>query len=377
MSSILIAGDLVPINRVSSLFEEKRYSDIFNQVREITQQCDYCIVNLEAPIVASNDCKPIAKSGPNLKTNSSVIEALKYAGFDAVTLANNHFRDYGNEGCQDTLRLLMENDIRFVGGGINAMEAQQTMYQQLGKGIKVAIINCCEHEYSVADNYNAGANPIEPIRQYYSIREAKTKADYVIVIVHGGIEGYQYPTPRMQEWYRFFVDCGADVVVNHHQHCYSGYETYKGKYIFYGLGNFSFDRNFQNKTSWYEGFMLKLIFDEGRIDYCMIPYVQGKEKPAVEILQETERFYSTIEKINGVINDSVALVAEYRYYLNETLKGEKYILCPYKNKYLAALYVRGFLPGFLPLSRWRALQNRINCESHRERYLYFLRNKLN
>ena len=43
----------------------------------------------------------------------------------------------------------------------------------------------------------------------------------------------------MKETYRFFVDCGADAVINHHQHCYSGYEYYKDKFICYGLGNFA------------------------------------------------------------------------------------------------------------------------------------------
>ena len=84
-------------------------------------------------------------------------------------------------------------------------------------------------------------NPLLPIQQFYKIQEAKENADYVLVIVHGGIEHYQLPTSRMIETYRFFIDAGADAVVNHHQHCYSGYERYKSKPIIYGLGNLLFD----------------------------------------------------------------------------------------------------------------------------------------
>lgn len=378
MFSILIAGDLVPIGRVANLLDEKRYSEVFGQVKRLTDECDFCVVNLEAPIVETNGCQPIKKSGPNIKTNNSVIEALKYVGFDAVTLANNHFRDYGNQGCQETLHELVNNDIKYVGGGVNIKDAKRTMYHQFNcnRGGVIAIINCCEHEYSIADDFNSGANPLNPVQQFYAIKEAKQTADYVIVIVHGGIEGFPLPTPRMQEWYRFFIDCGADVVVNHHQHCYSGYEVYKGKPIFYGLGNFCFDRNLMKMDSWYEGYLLKLSFDEGRVTFNLIPYIQGKDKPSVEILTDTTLFHKEIKRLNSIISDKDALSAEYRYYLDETVKSEKYILCPYKNKYLAALYVRGLLPGFLPTSRWRALQNRINCESHRDRYLYYLRNKL-
>ena len=92
-------------------------------------------------------------------------------------------------------------------------------------GETLAIINCCEHEFSIADDDSAGANPLNPIQQYYKIKEARLNADYVLVIVHGGHEMYQLPSLRMVDTYRFFIDAGADAVVNHHQHCFSGYET--------------------------------------------------------------------------------------------------------------------------------------------------------
>ena len=73
------------------------------------------------------------------------------------------------------------------------------------------------------------------------IQIAKEDNDLVIVIVHGGREHYQLPTPKQRERFRFYADAGADFVVGHHTHCYSGYEIYKGKPIFYSLGNFIFD----------------------------------------------------------------------------------------------------------------------------------------
>ena len=240
----------------------------------------------------------------------------------------------------------------------------------------VAVINCCEHEYSIASDYRPGANPLDPVRLSYAIKEAKTKADYVIVIVHGGIEGYQLPTPRMQEWYRFFIDCGADVVVNHHQHCYSGYEKYNGRYIFYGLGNFCFDRNLSKSSSWHEGFMLKFSFESELMWFEMIPYMQCKDKPMVEILRDKSGFNKEIERLNSIINDDFALESEYVYYMDKTKRSQKRVLCPYTNRYLTALYCRGILPNFFPASRCRILQNAISCESHRERFQYYLKNKL-
>ena len=75
---------------------------------------------------------------------------------------------------------------------------------------------------------------MNPISIYYDLLEARKNADIIICITHGGHEGYNLPSPRMQSLYRFSIDCGADVVVNHHQHCYSGYEQYHNGYIFFG-----------------------------------------------------------------------------------------------------------------------------------------------
>lgn len=102
-------------------------------------------------------------------------------------------------------------------------------------------------------------------------------------LYHGGKEHYQLPTPRMQKDYRFFVDAGADVVINHHQHCYSGYEQYNDKYIFYGLGNFCFESTLRNSI-WNEGYMLKLKFED-IISFELIPYVQCDDKAGVFIMQ--------------------------------------------------------------------------------------------
>lgn len=77
-----------------------------------------------------------------------------------------------------------------------------------------------------------GCAPLNNVSQYYSIIEARSKADYVLLFVHGGSEHHPLPTPRMQDIYRFFVDAGADVVINCHRHCYSGFEQYHEKFSF-------------------------------------------------------------------------------------------------------------------------------------------------
>ena len=201
---ILIGGDFVPQKRVADYFSRGDFEPILGQLKSVTSSADLTIVNLEAPIVESPQCEPISKVGPHLKTGPCVIAALQYAGIDIVTLANNHIRDFGDWGVSDTLFNLSRSRIGNVGAGLDIAESKSLFYKQTGGGL-VAIINCCEHEFSIAGKARAGANPLNPIELYYTIKDAKRNADYVIVIIHGGIELFKYPTPRMQKEYRFFV----------------------------------------------------------------------------------------------------------------------------------------------------------------------------
>ena len=373
MIKILVAGDFCPRDRVQELVENQEFEKIFEGVVKYTSEADYSIVNLEAPVVESQ-ASPIDKCGPNLKCSAKAVKGLKYAGFDMVTLANNHFYDYGDAGVKDTMQSCAKENIDYVGGGINIDEASKILYKDI-KGVKFAFINCCEREFSIATKKTGGSNPINPIKQYYAISEAKKDADKIIVIVHGGHEHYNLPSPRMKELYRFYVDAGADAVINHHQHCYSGYEVYKRKPIFYGLGNFCFDRATQRNTFWNEGYMVMLNID-GDITYELIPYVQGNDKPGVHIMKggEKETFNRNIEKLNAVIANDIQLKETREQFMEKTKKGYLLALEPYQNKYLSALYVRKLLPSLVFSKKRMKLLNYLMCESHIERLLYSLKN---
>ncbi len=364
---ILIAGDSVPRNRLKPLIESGKYNDIFGEVKPIIEQADYAIVNFESP-VCNSDYKPIEKCGPNLKCSTKAVEAVKWAGFKMTSLANNHILDYGAEGLQDTMQVCKEFGIDIVGVGENLYEASKTFYKHI-QGQKLAIVNCCEHEFSIATETTPGANPLNPVRQFYQIQEARKNADYVLVIVHGGHEHFQLPSLRMKETYRFFIDAGADAVVNHHQHCYSGYETYNGKPIFYGIGNFCFDRVDTLNNIWNEGYIVTLDFCEKAISFATTPYIQCNESPNVRMMTETgkKQFEETINRLNKIISDDKLLMAEQNRFMDSTSKG--FLVCfePYQNRYLRTLYTRGFLPSLLSTSKRLLIQNYLVCESHYDR----------
>lgn len=284
--NVLIAGDFCDRYRISDLIARGNYASLFDDIKYLTEQADVSIINFEFPIVLHAGV-PITKSGPTLQGQPAAVDAVKYAGFNVCTLANNHILDQGTKCCIETRELLENAGIKTVGIGKNSAEAATVLYiNQKEKGT-LAIVNCCEHEFSIATATTAGANPLNPIQQYYNIQEARTKADYVLVIVHGGHEHYALPSPRMKETYRFFIDAGADAIINHHQHCYSGYEIYHGKPIFYGLGNLLFDHKSERHGPWNEGFMVSLRLDKQTLpQFELYPYTQCNERPSVIPMNE-------------------------------------------------------------------------------------------
>lgn len=360
---ILVAGDFVPSARIKQLTEKGDFH-YFDEVKAITANVDYSIVNFESPIVVG-EAQPITKTGPNLKCHPNAMLAVKYAGFDCVTLANNHFYDYGEKGVMDTLNTCRANTIDFVGGGGNLTEAESILYKKIN-GLKLAVINCCEHEWSIALTTHGGSNPLNPVRQYYSISEAKRQADYVIVIVHGGTEHYNLPSPRMKETYRFFIDAGADAVINHHQHCYSGYEIYNQKPIFYGLGNFCFDKGDNAPNFWKEGFMVMLDLNNEEVGIEIYPYEQCAKDPVLRLCLYSSTFDEVIMSLNKKIMNDEELKKEY----NELSKRRYYVirnlLEPYASRLAKALRRRYLLPSFMNRKKMATLLGHIQCESHRD-----------
>lgn len=369
---ILIAGDFAPRARLAKQIKEKRFSEVFSEdLRKIVQSADFSFVNFESPIV-ENGYKPIPKCGPNLRCAKEAAEAVRYAGFTGVTMANNHILDYGAEGLHKSVECCKSQGLDIVGVGENLHDAEKILYLEK-EGKRLAVINSCEHEFTIATETEAGANPLNPVRQFYAIQEAKKNADYVLVIVHGGHEHYQLPSPRMQETYRFFIDAGADAVVNHHQHCYSGYEYYNGKPIFYGLGNFCFDEEGNNADSWYEGYMVQLEFDSTNIQHTLYPYVQYKEKATVVTINDTTSFEEKISKLNAIISDPIALRKTTETYYNSTVKVIKTLYQPYDNRILNKLYRMHLLPSVVSKKKWLFILNYINCEAHRDKQIFALK----
>ena len=368
---LLIAGDYVPQRRIIEKLSIKDYS-FLNSIRSVTEQVDYSIVNLEAPVSDGRKAHPIEKTGPSLYCPEVALLALKYAGFNCVTLANNHFRDYGQDFVNSTIDLCEKWSIEHIGGG-KTYEQARTFLRLLDKknNKAIGIINACESEWSIANSSRGGSNPLDIVEVSRDIHDAKLACDYVLLITHGGVEWYNLPTPDMQKTFRFFVEMGADVIVNHHQHCISGYELYQGKPIFYGLGNFCFDNEPTSLSFWNKGLVVELDFNT-QLNFRVLPIHQCAEDATVTIIPNDIEIESEINQLNTIISSSLSLTNAYEQYVKKAGEYRLSLLQPWQSALMRGLYSKGLLPSVLS-NKWKKnALNLFRCASHREILLKYL-----
>lgn len=361
---ILLTGDFCPINRIENLALRHEFSDIFNDFSNVLNGNDLNITDLECPLTLSNTARP--KTGPHQKAHPDCINILKHAGIHLAAMANNHIMDYGSEGALDTMELCAKNGINTIGIGKTREEAARP-YSTIIQNKKIAVLNYADNEFLTTPDRALTCNPIDAVQCFYDIRIAKQNHDYVIVIMHAGNEFYELPAPRTKKLYRSVIDMGADAIISHHTHAFSGYEVYNSKPIFYGLGNFIYDWPGKAYTRWNKGYVVKLQLMD-KIDYEIIPLKQCNDKPGVFHLNEKEKksFYIEIDRLNQIIADDQQLEAEFQKYCQSVYPMYDAFIEPYFGKYLTALRKRGLFPKLMNRKKRLFLLNLARCESHRD-----------
>lgn len=213
--------------------------DIFRDTKEITQQASIAVGNLEGAVCDGG--KSTKGSGPNsysFRMPTRFAPLLKEAGYDFLSMANNHARDFGDEGIASTERVLREQGIAFSG----IAGHQESAVVEID-GVKYGLCAFGHNSYTLK---HADLDNVKRI-----IDDLRQKADIVIVSFHGGAEGKtQSHLPYGQETFlgenrgnlrvfaHFCIDNGADIVYGHGPHVVRAVEVYKGHFIAYSLGNF-------------------------------------------------------------------------------------------------------------------------------------------
>ncbi len=361
MMKILIAGDLF----ISDSFKNKQLID--HSVEGLFASAEYRILNLEAPITLDEPNHKILKTGPNLRTSEdTTMPYLKQLKIDMVTLANNHILDYGEQGLINTFHALEKNNIDWAGAGNNLIEASQPFTIEK-EGLKIGILNFCEHEWSIAEKNKAGANPLNIIDNVKQIQAAKATHDKVICIIHGGHEHYNLPSPRMQKQYRFYAENGAELIVGHHTHCIGGYEIYKGVPIYYSLGNFLFTLDAVT-PDWYIGLILEIYWKEDQLKTTLHPVCQEKETFKLYLTKgkEKEEILNRVQSYAEIIQNESLLEQSWEQYISQ--KSKEYLIYWSPSSFIRNRYFRGALNKLgIDLKNKKGLSlflNLMRCEAH-------------
>ncbi len=261
-ATLLFVGDIMLSREIGKIIEREGVDFPCTLIKDTTNSADITFGNLENPVSVRGEN---VGSIYSFRALPETLLGLKNAGFDIVSIANNHIFDYGEDALLDTLGHLYSYGIIPVGAGKTHMDAHAP-YIVTKNGIRfgfLAYSEFAEHVSAVRASPNvAGFNPKS---MQYDIAKAKQEygADYVIVSVHWGEEYKKEENDAQKEIAHMLIDGGANFVIGHHPHVVQSIEEYKGGVIAYSLGNFVFDQNFSKDTR--EGLMLEIEVEKEKI----------------------------------------------------------------------------------------------------------------
>ncbi|MBS1766306.1 MAG: CapA family protein [Acidobacteria bacterium] len=243
--SLLATGDIMMHADVKQAAAEHGFAYLWSEVAPEWQKADVAFANLETPVApeTGRPGKPYQFNAP-----AELPSALKAAGLQVLSTANNHAFDQGPKGVVETLRHLKDAGLVTIGTGTTKAEAEQTVFLDRN-GLKLAFLG-----FTDIFNNDLDGKPSNPwVRRLdlgaacAAVAEARKEADAVIVSIHWGIEDHHEPTQRQQDAAAALVASGADVILGHHPHVlqpmawvYAGGR--KGLAV-YSMGNFVSNQN--------------------------------------------------------------------------------------------------------------------------------------
>lgn len=232
-------GDIMLAGRWTPLLRQKGYDHPFDGVAAALADSDINLANLESPIARGGEEYTAKKF--RFRAEPEVAKAVRKAGFNLVTLANNHSMDFGPEALIETMANLEAANIAWIGAGAGLAEARQMAFFNV-KGKKIAFLgySLTQPVEFFAGRKRPGTAPGYEHLFIPDIAQARREADYVIVSFHWGKEGSSTPLPLQRSIAHKAIDAGADVIIGHHPHVLQGIERYGKGIVFYSLGNFVF-----------------------------------------------------------------------------------------------------------------------------------------
>lgn len=219
-------------------FRTNGYGWAWSGLGGLFERDDLTIINHECP--STEIVAPVPKEF-SFRCDPAALPVAKRFGIEVASLANNHGYDQGPEGLLDSIRNVRRAGIVPVGAGATQERADAPAYVDVG-GWRIGIVGVGEvldplDQVAVRDRPGTSVGHDFP-RALRAIREAEANADLVLVVIHWGVELDTQPRDYQVDEARRMIDAGADAIFGHHAHRLQPMDTYDGRPIFYGLGNF-------------------------------------------------------------------------------------------------------------------------------------------
>jgi poly-gamma-glutamate synthesis protein (capsule biosynthesis protein) len=294
--TVNFVGDILLDDEVDTSIKKFGIDFPFSRASALLRKADITFGNLETSV--SNRGKPASNKQFTFRSRPETLQSLVNAGFDGVSLANNHTLDYGIAALQDTISNLKKYKLGYTGAGNNQDDAFRPFIKNV-HGKKVAIIGISRVLPEVS--WYAGKNKagiaqgytMEPMMTY--IKKAVKQSDHTIVYIHWSKERTDYPEAYARKYAKAFIDAGADAVIGSHSHSLHGIEWYKNKPIFYSLGNFVFaSKAVKSQTS----MIVNLTFAGGKVLPKVIPMKIVKTQPRPMDITYNKTTYAKLNKIS-------------------------------------------------------------------------------
>jgi len=303
-------GDVMLAGRWAGKIKKYGYDYPFAAVKGELADGDINIANLESPLARRGS--EFTEKKFRFRAEPEVAPAIRKAGFNLVTLANNHSMDFGYAALEETMLNLETAGVVWIGAGKNLDEARRAVVYTI-KGKKVAFLgySLTQPVEFFATVGQGGTAPAVASIYVKDIAAARKEADYVIVSFHWGTEGRNHAHQGQVTVAHKAIDAGADVVIGHHPHVLQGLERYKKGIIFYSLGNFVFASS--SKTSKTSA-IVKLRLNDSNKEAEIVPLdvfnkrVNFQPKPlagaeAAEVIKDLNHYskhhQTVIENRNG------------------------------------------------------------------------------
>ena len=238
---LVAVGDVMLARGVNNKIKKLGVNYPFENTKEIISKADIAFCNLECAI----SLRATGKSNGNVfRVKPEDARGLSYAGFDVVSLANNHTLDGGKKGLSGTMAFLTEQNIEFTGAGRNGSQSiLPAIFEVRGTKIAFLAFNLYPMDWVKFKDNEPAIAFYDSSRAKDIIGKLKNEVDVIVVSLHWGEEYKRSPTSAQIHIAHQLIDAGADLILGHHPHVVQKIEEYKGGVIVYSLGNFVFDQH--------------------------------------------------------------------------------------------------------------------------------------